>query len=74
MLSNYGINSNTSANSFLKCIFKKSKDKDKNPLSLLQGTKASDGKTVTQTGIPTRTNLMATASKDTSAKAVAKRR
>jgi ribulose 1,5-bisphosphate synthetase/thiazole synthase len=26
MLANYGINSNTSANSFLKCIFRKSKD------------------------------------------------
>ncbi len=25
MLANYGINSNTSANSFLKCIFRKSK-------------------------------------------------
>lgn len=29
MLCNYGINSNTSANSFLKCIFRKAKDSDK---------------------------------------------
>lgn len=29
MLCNYGINSNTSANSFLKCIFRKQKDRDK---------------------------------------------
>ena len=29
MLCNYGINSNTSANSFLKCIFRKLKDSEK---------------------------------------------
>ena len=28
MLCNYGINSNTSANSFLKCIFRKAKEKN----------------------------------------------
>ena len=30
MLCEYGINSNTSANSFIKCIFRKSKDNNKN--------------------------------------------
>ena len=29
MLCEYGINSNTSANSFIKCIFRKSKDNNK---------------------------------------------
>ena len=33
MLCNYGINSNTSANSFLKCLFRRVKEKDKSPIT-----------------------------------------
>lgn len=71
MLCNYGINSNTSANSFLKCIFRKAKDK--NPLSLHQGTKVTDAKTVAQQAVLAKNNLIAAASKDTSAKGVKRR-
>ena len=44
MLCEYGINSNTSANSFIKCIFRKSKDNNKNSdmaPSYMQPTKAT---------------------------------
>ena len=41
MLSNYGIHSNTSANSFLKCIFRKTKDGVSGPTRLPQTTAAT---------------------------------
>ena len=46
MLSNYGINSNTSANSFLKCIFRKVKDSK----HLLNGPPGTTS-TVNHTGV-----------------------
>ena len=57
MLSSYGINSNTSANSFVKCILKKNLSKEQqssvtNNLSKIIGLASGQGPTQQNSGTP----------------------